>query len=143
MEAEIYLAYVGGNMGYYKDLLKEVDKIKDKLTDMVIAREVSCIFGKAEKEFDDICVFIRELYFDSDSYDINQMCIATLLFKKEKGFESYGQMFAKIETSDIKDYIKTKEIALKDYEDRKAWSRKALINIANAGFFFSNIFNKV
>ena len=93
-------------MGYYKDLLKEIDKIKDKLTDMVIAREVSCIFGKSEKEFEDICVFIRELYFDSDSYDINQMCVATLLFKKEKEFESYGQMFSKIETSDIKDYIK-------------------------------------
>ena len=39
---------------------------------------------------------------------------------------------------DIKDYIKTKEVALKDYEDKKSWSRKALVNIANAGFFSSD-----
>ena len=39
---------------------------------------------------------------------------------------------------DVNDYIKTKEVALKDYEDRKAWSRKALVNIANAGFFSSD-----
>ena len=39
---------------------------------------------------------------------------------------------------DVKDYIKTKEVALKDYEDKKAWSRKALMNIANAGFFSSD-----
>ena len=39
---------------------------------------------------------------------------------------------------DVKDYIKTKEVALKDYEDKKAWSRKALVNIANAGFFSSD-----
>lgn len=39
---------------------------------------------------------------------------------------------------DIKDYIKTKEVALNDYNDKKAWSRKALMNIANAGFFSSD-----
>ena len=39
---------------------------------------------------------------------------------------------------DVKDYIKTKEVALKDYEDKKAWSRKALVNFANAGFFSSD-----
>lgn len=39
---------------------------------------------------------------------------------------------------DLKDYIKTKEKMFKDFEDRKSWSKKMLINIANAGFFSSD-----
>ncbi len=39
---------------------------------------------------------------------------------------------------DVKDYIRVKEIALKEYEDRKAWAKKMLINIAKAGFFSSD-----
>ena len=39
---------------------------------------------------------------------------------------------------DLKDYIVTKEKMLDDYEDRKSWVRKSLINIANAGFFSSD-----
>lgn len=39
---------------------------------------------------------------------------------------------------DFEDYIKTKEQAFKDYEDRKAWARKMLVNISNAGFFSSD-----
>lgn len=39
---------------------------------------------------------------------------------------------------DVKDYIRVKERALKDYEDRTAWARKMLVNIANAGFFSSD-----
>ncbi len=39
---------------------------------------------------------------------------------------------------DIKDYIRVKETALRDYADRKTWAKKMLINIANAGFFSSD-----
>ncbi len=39
---------------------------------------------------------------------------------------------------DVKDYIKTKEQMLADYEDEKAWEKKMLINIAKAGFFSSD-----
>ena len=39
---------------------------------------------------------------------------------------------------DLKEYIKTKEQMLEDYEDRKAWSKKMLVNIAKAGFFSSD-----
>ena len=38
---------------------------------------------------------------------------------------------------DIKDYIRVKEQVFKDYEDRAAWSRKMIKNIAMAGFFSS------
>ena len=39
---------------------------------------------------------------------------------------------------DIEDYIKTKEQCLADFEDRHAWIKKTLINIAHAGFFSSD-----
>ena len=39
---------------------------------------------------------------------------------------------------DVKDYIQTKERALADYEDRAAWAKKMLVNIAKAGYFSSD-----
>ncbi|NLK94813.1 MAG: glycogen/starch/alpha-glucan phosphorylase [Clostridiales bacterium] len=39
---------------------------------------------------------------------------------------------------DIEDYIKTKDIVFKDYEDRDTWNKKVLINISKAGFFSSD-----
>lgn len=39
---------------------------------------------------------------------------------------------------DIEDYIKTKNRVFKDYEDRDAWNKKALVNISKAGFFSSD-----
>ena len=39
---------------------------------------------------------------------------------------------------DIKDYIQVKEKVFADYEDRSAWARKMLVNIAKAGFFSSD-----
>ena len=39
---------------------------------------------------------------------------------------------------DLKDYIKVKEQMLSDYEDRTAWSKKMLYNIAGAGYFSSD-----
>ena len=39
---------------------------------------------------------------------------------------------------DLRDYIKVKDRALKDYEDRGKWKRMSLVNIAKAGFFSSD-----
>lgn len=39
---------------------------------------------------------------------------------------------------DVKDYIKTKEQAYAGYEDRTAWAKKMLVNIAKAGYFSSD-----
>ena len=39
---------------------------------------------------------------------------------------------------DLKDYIKVKDQAFEDYEDRTAWAKKMLVNIAQAGFFSSD-----
>lgn len=39
---------------------------------------------------------------------------------------------------DYEDYVKVKEQAYKDFEDRDAWMRKMLVNISKAGFFSSD-----
>ncbi len=39
---------------------------------------------------------------------------------------------------DLEDYIKVKDKAFKDYEKRTEWKKKALVNIAKAGFFSSD-----
>ncbi|OCA99482.1 glycogen/starch/alpha-glucan phosphorylase [Clostridium beijerinckii] len=39
---------------------------------------------------------------------------------------------------DVQDYINTKDMVFKDYEDREAWNKKVLINISKAGFFSSD-----
>ena len=39
---------------------------------------------------------------------------------------------------DVKDYIKTKEQMLEDYENEKEWEQKMLVNIAKAGYFSSD-----
>ena len=39
---------------------------------------------------------------------------------------------------DFEDYLKTREKMWNDFEDRDAWARKCLVNIANAGFFSSD-----
>ena len=39
---------------------------------------------------------------------------------------------------DVKDYIQVKECALSAFEDREAWAKKMLVNIAKAGYFSSD-----
>ena len=39
---------------------------------------------------------------------------------------------------DWKAYVETKERAFHDYEDRHAWAKKMIVNIAKAGFFSSD-----
>ena len=39
---------------------------------------------------------------------------------------------------DFDDYVKTRDKAYADYEDRKTWAKKMLVNIAKAGYFSSD-----
>ena len=39
---------------------------------------------------------------------------------------------------DFQDYVKVKEQAYKDFEDRDSWMKKMLVNISKAGFFSSD-----
>ena len=39
---------------------------------------------------------------------------------------------------DLEEYIETKDLVFKDYEDRDKWLRMSLNNISKAGFFSSD-----
>ncbi len=39
---------------------------------------------------------------------------------------------------DFQDYVKTKELAFQEYEERTAWAKKMLLNISKAGYFSSD-----
>ena len=61
--------------------------------------------------------------------------------KKENLERLYNELLNKdwfMTLLDLKEYIKTKERVYKDYENKDAWNKKCLINIAKAGFFSSD-----
>ncbi len=39
---------------------------------------------------------------------------------------------------DLEEYISVKDLAVRQYDDRKAWARKMLVNIAKSGYFSSD-----
>ena len=39
---------------------------------------------------------------------------------------------------DVEDYLAAKDRCLRDYQDRQAWARKMLVNIAKSGYFSSD-----
>jgi starch phosphorylase len=39
---------------------------------------------------------------------------------------------------DFKDYVRVREMAYNDYEDRLSWAYKMLVNISKAGYFSSD-----
>ena len=39
---------------------------------------------------------------------------------------------------DLEEYISVKDLAVRQYGDRKSWARKMLVNIAKSGYFSSD-----
>ncbi|MDP4145672.1 MAG: glycogen/starch/alpha-glucan phosphorylase [Bacillota bacterium] len=107
------------------------------------------IFGKSSEEVIDL--YDKNAYCSMDLYkndalieelvdfiiskQLIQIGDPTNLCRLYKEFISKDYFMALL---DIKDYIATKEKAFEDYADRKAWSKKMLINTAKAGFFSSD-----
>ena len=61
--------------------------------------------------------------------------------KKENLERLYNELLNKdwfMTFPDFEAYVKTKDLAIKEFEDRKSWARKMLINISKAGFFSSD-----
>jgi uncharacterized protein (UPF0335 family) len=106
-------------MGYYNEVFKEAVKWGSKLTDAFIAREVYCvIYGdytqpfigiEKDEEFEDICSFVKELYMDMQSYDVNAMVRAVQAYKEEHDYRSYQEMFDEVSIFDIENYMSDSE----------------------------------
>ena len=107
------------------------------------------VFG--EKSENVIKFYETQGYCSADIYDNDPMVEELVDFIISKDLirigdpVNLGRLYKEIVSKDwfmtlldVKDYIKTKEQMLEDYEDEKAWAKKMLVNIAKAGFFSSD-----
>lgn len=107
------------------------------------------IFGESSDEVIDHYAkadYVSKDFYDSDP-DIKRavdFIVSDELLKigqKENLERLYHELLNKdwfMTLLDLKAYVKEKERALKEYEDRRAWAKKMLVNIGNAGFFSSD-----
>ena len=104
------------------------------------------IFGKRSEEV--IRLYDTASYCSKDIYEKDPQIEELVDFIISKELISIGdpvnlgRLYKEIVSKDwfmtlldLKDYIQTKEKMLADYEDEKAWTKKALVNIAKAGYF--------
>lgn len=107
------------------------------------------IFGKTSEEVIDL--YEKNAYNPKDIYDNDPLVEELVDFIISKDLIKIGdpenlcRLYKDLVSKDwfmalldLKDYIATKEKTFADYEDRKAWSKKMLVNTAKAGFFSSD-----
>lgn len=107
------------------------------------------VFGKSSDEV--INLYATSGYCSRDIYDNDPLVEELVDFIVDKKMikigdpVNLGRLYKELLSKDwfmtlldLKEYIAVKERMIADYEDEAAWSRKSLINIANAGFFSSD-----
>lgn len=90
--------------------------------------------------------YVSKKYYENDPliHELVEFILSRdmlLIGEKRNLIRLYNELINKdwfMTLLDIKDYIKTKDQMLEDYDDRDSWNRKALVNIAKAGFFSSD-----
>ena len=115
----------------------------------LVGKENIYIFGK--KPQDVIDLYADAAYCSKDIYDEDPEIAKLVDFIVSDELLSIGdkvcleRLYKEILNKDwfmtlldLKEYIKTKERVYKDYENKDAWNKKCLINIAKAGFFSSD-----
>lgn len=115
----------------------------------LVGEENICIFGKSSDEV--IKLYAEGGYCSQTLYDSDEEIQRLVDFIIDKKMirigdplplcRLYKEMLSKdyfMTLLDLKEYIRAKEKLLDSYEDRMAWARKMLVNIANAGYFSSD-----
>lgn len=115
----------------------------------LVGKENIYIFGKRPQEVIDL--YAEEGYCAKDIYKKDKLIHKLVDFiisdelleigDKESLTRLHDELVGKdwfMTLLDTREYIDTKEKVYGDYEDQKAWNKKALINIAKAGFFSSD-----
>lgn len=115
----------------------------------LVGEENIYIFGKRPQEVIDL--YAEEGYCAKDIYKKDKLIHKLVDFiisdelleigDKESLTRLHDELVGKdwfMTLLDTREYIDTKEKVYEDYEDQKAWNKKALINIAKAGFFSSD-----
>ena len=112
--------------GPKEDVLKVVDKIHAMFPNATLRTTMIVGFPtETEEEFEELVDFIisKELIQIGDPVNLGRL---------------YKEIISKdwfMALLDIKEYIAKKEQMLADYEDETTWAKKALVNIAKAGYF--------
>ena len=119
-----------------------------EIADLVGEENIYC-FGKSSEEV--IRLYAENAYHPAEFYDGDPDIARLVDFIVDKRMlrigdvESLCRLYKELISKDwfmtlldVKEYIAVKERMLADYEDEAAWSRKALVNIARAGFFSSD-----
>lgn len=115
----------------------------------LVGRENIYIFGESSDEV--IEHYRKADYVSKDIYEDDKVIKRAVDFivsdaliavgKKENLERLYHEILNKdwfMTLLDFKAYVVEKEKAFKDYEDRRIWAKKMLINISKAGFFSSD-----
>ena len=115
----------------------------------LVGRENIAIFGKPSEEI--IKLYDEKAYDPADFYpadpEITQLLdfIISPAMMRLGDPECLGRLYKSIAKKDwfmamldVKEYIQVKERLFEEYEDRTAWAKKMLVNIAKAGFFSSD-----
>ncbi len=115
----------------------------------LVGKENIYTFGKSSDEV--IGLYATHGYSSSAIYDSDSELAELVDFIIDKKMIRIGDVYALcrlykeivgkdwfMTLLDLKEYIAVKEKMLMDYENRKAWAKKSLINIAKAGFFSSD-----
>jgi len=115
----------------------------------LVGNENIYMFGEGSDEI--INHYEKSDYIAKDFYENDdriKKCIDFIIcdeMKKIGDKKSLNRLYSEIINKDwfmtlldFNDYVKQKEKAFADYEDKKSWARKMLTNISMAGFFSSD-----
>ncbi len=117
----------------------------------LVGDENICIFGKSSDEVIHLYEEGPERYTPSAYYPKDEEITGLLDFIISPALmrmgdpENLGRLYRDMTRKDwfmalldVKEYIAAKERLLGQYEDRQAWAKRMLVNIAKAGFFSSD-----
>ena len=142
-----------GNMKFMLNgavTLGTLDGANVEIADLV-GKENICIFGKSSEEVIKLYIEGPGRYTTKDYYpkdpeiaELLDFIISPTLMRLGDP-ENLGRLYKDMTRKDwfmalldVKEYIAAKELLLSQYEDRDAWAKMMLTNIAKAGFFSSD-----
>lgn len=115
----------------------------------LVGRENIYIFGQSSQEV--IAHYENEDYHSKEIYESDagiRQCVDFIVSpklvsigKEENLRRLHNELINKdwfMTLLDFQDYVKVKDQALADYENREAWAKKMLVNIAKSGYFSSD-----
>ena len=140
-----------GNMKFMLNgavTLGTMDGANVEICDLV-GKDNIYVFGKDSDTVIDL--YAKSAYVSKDYYDKSPVIKEAVDFITDKAVLAVGhkENLERLQKEllnkdwfmtllDLEEYIKVKDQAFADYENRKEWARKSLVNIAKAGFFSSD-----